>query len=318
MKYIWLLSILFFTNISWGWAYEFKPKNKYNGLDLYEISQELKKNSFFEMDLTRAGRIPAVHFDQLFFNSADTNVYAAVVFDLIAPPSEKNLVLENSQIVCHAKTTSGRDFALYFSNLKYAAQISFCNTHTTTTLKKLIIQTLVPSAFAEDCRSYTSILTKNIAQSRQAVTAGSEWLLQKLGTCTVQAMQGGLGAAEGFGKGIVSLLSNPMHLWDQISEQAKALKQFVTHVASEVKTLIENFDTLDPDLILNMACHAGGEILVGGLISGGVLGIVGKIGLALTKAALKIKSLKNVFDKLSNLKKAGRIDLANGILSCEM
>ncbi|MFZ3229089.1 MAG: hypothetical protein WA160_02700 [Pseudobdellovibrio sp.] len=310
--------ILFFSSVSWGWGYEYKPISKYNGLDLYEIASELKKASLFEVDLVRAGHIPFAAFDQLFLNSKHEEQFAVVVFDLIAPNEQTILSLEEDKIVCHAKTQMGRDFAIYFSNRKMSESISYCRkTKVTSTFKKMILKQIFPPAQAANCEVLASQISTNLVEVRNTVLAGKEWVLQKLGTCLIQAYRGGVSAANGFGDGLKSLVSNPEHLWDEVSEQALAFKNFVTHIGAEARILIENFKNLDSDLILNTLCNMSGEILISGLLTSGALGIAAKITSAVVKLTAQLKIVKATFSHLSELKKMGRVDLANGILSCE-
>jgi hypothetical protein len=318
-----LITILFLGSISLAWNYEFHPSTKYNGLDLYEISSELKKNSFFEMDLTRSGRIASLHLDQIYLNEKNKDDFAVVIFDLQAAPNEKKINFSGNQLVCHAKTSQGRNFAIYFSNKKLSEGVSYCESGHSSAARAVFNQ-IIPRAAATDCASVNTEYAKNVTQIRDAMLGSGQWLLQKMGTCLLQAKSGGDQAVQSFADGvgnfgetIKNLTSlTPEKLWEKVSEKALAFKNFVSNISSEVKSLIQNFKNLDPELIMSAVCKSAGESFVSGLIFAGVAGVAAKIAISVAKFALQLKNLTAVFERLNHMKALGRVDLANGILSC--
>jgi hypothetical protein len=226
-------------------------------------------------------------------------------------------------VVCHSKTSQGRSFAVYFSNRKLSEGISFCESSSSAVLKK-VFTSLVPAASAMDCSTASPEATKNIYRARDAMIESSQWLLQKMGTCLLQAKSGGEDVVEGFsngvdnfGKNIKNLTSmTPEKMWSAVSEKARAFKTFVTNISAEVKNLVNNFKNLDAELIMAAVCKTAGESFASGLMLAGVAGIAAKLAVSAARFAMQLKGLVSVFERLNHMKAMGRIDLANGILSC--
>ena len=192
-----------------------------------------------------------------------------------------------------------------------ARNISYCqNDFSKTSLLKFFI----PHARADFCETDPK-LVKNLVTLRKTAVAQKDLVMQRVGSCLSQSLQGAQLAIPD-GTLITTLLTKPEVLWNSISEQAKALKDFVMNISNELKTLVQNFGTLDGDLVMNLVCHEAGQALVDGLMGVGGLALAPKLSLALVKVSSRLKELKDVFSRLTQLKQKGRVDLANGILSC--
>ena len=290
-------------------GYQLIAGKQFKGAELYEISKELKKIQLTELDLTRVGKIRPFLFDQIFVDGENSSNFAVVVMDLVH--NEKILNLAGQQLVCHSETKSGRAFAIYFSDKKMARNISYCqNDFSKTSLLKFFI----PHARADFCETDPK-LVKNLVTLRKTAVAQKDLVMQRVGSCLSQSLQGAQLAIPD-GTLITTLLTKPEVLWNSISEQAKALKDFVMNISNELKTLVQNFGTLDGDLVMNLVCHEAGQALVDGLMGVGGLALAPKLSLALVKVSSRLKELKDVFSRLTQLKQKGRVDLANGILSC--
>lgn len=308
MKYL-FLTLMICTNTARAMGYQLIAGKQFKGAELYEISKELKKIQLTELDLTRVGKIRPFLFDQIFVDGENSSNFAVVVMDLVH--NEKILNLAGQQLVCHSETKSGRAFAIYFSDKKMARNISYCqNDFSKTSLLKFFI----PHARADFCETDPK-LVKNLVTLRKTAVAQKDLVMQRVGSCLSQSLQGAQLAIPD-GTLITTLLTKPEVLWNSISEQAKALKDFVMNISNELKTLVQNFGTLDGDLVMNLVCHEAGQALVDGLMGVGGLALAPKLSLALVKVSSRLKELKDVFSRLTQLKQKGRVDLANGILSC--
>ncbi len=318
MGFLFFTSIFFYTLFSFSWQYDFKPLTKYNGADLFEIAAELNNSSFADLDLARAGHFGGFSFDQIFVNRQNEKVFAVVIFDLIAPIKNKIFELGLEEVICHSTTATGRPFALYLSDRKFAREISYCQTRPgrgqqQSSWRKQLWQQFIPAAEAANCNSIPD-LTKTALQGRAVIAEKRDWILQKMGTCLTQ----GLAGVTEVGVEISKWIHNPEKLWQDVSREAQALKNFVLNISSEVQSLIREFSLLDSELMIGAVCKLGTEVLVTGLLTGGAIGLVTKMSLAMTKLTLRLKNLNGLFTKLSELKKTGRIDLANGVLNCEI
>lgn len=304
-----MLILTICTNTAGAMGYQLIAGKQFKGAELYEIANEFKKIQLTELDLTRVGKVRPFLFDQIFVDGENTNNVAVVVMDLVH--NEKILKLAGQQLVCHSETKSGRAFAIYFSDKKMAKSISYCQNYSS---KTSLLKFFMPHARADFCET-DSRLTKNLVTLRKTAIEQKDLIVQKVGSCLSQSLQGAQLAIPD-GTLITTLLTNPQVLWNSISKQAKALKDFVMNISSELKTLVKNFGTLDGDLVMNLVCHEAGQVLVDGLMGGGGLALAPKLSLALVKVSSRLKDLKDVFSRLTQLKQKGRIDLANGILSC--
>ncbi len=303
------LCLIFYANTVAALGYQLKNGNQFKGAELYEISNELKTIQLTELDLTRVGKIRPFLFDQIFVDSVDARNYAVVILDLAY--HKKVLKLSGQQMVCHAMTKSGRAFAIYFSDKKMAKTISFCQD---TSNKNSLIKFFIPHARADLCETEPK-LVNNLVTLRKIAFEQKDLVVQKVGSCLSQSLQG-MHSAIPDGTLITTLLTKPEVFWDSVSEQAKALKNFIMTISSEMKTLVKNFKALDGELVMNLVCQKAGQVLVEGLAVGGGVALAPKLALALVKTAASLKHLKDVFSRLNQLKHNGRIDLANGILSC--
>ncbi len=304
-----LLILTICTNTAGAMGYQLIAGKQFKGAELYEIANELKKIQLTELDLTRVGKVRPFLFDQIFVDGENNSNYAVVVMDLVH--NEKILKLAGHQMVCHAETKSGRAFAIYFSDKKMARNISYCQNYSS---KTSLLKFFIPHARADFCETDAK-LVKNIDTLRKTAIEQKDLVVQKMGSCLSQSLQGAQLAIPD-GTLITALLTDRKALWNSISEQAKALKDFVMNISNELKTLVKNFGTLDGDLVMNLVCHEAGQVLVESLTRGGGLTLAPKLSLALVQVSSKLKDLKDIFSRLTQLKQNGRIDLANGILSC--
>ncbi len=299
-------------------SYSVENSEFYPALDINEISQNLSKHGFYEVDLRRVGKFMNTNIDQLYLHSVASDTMAVLKLDIVLNSSQKILNLSESERVCHGRTSRGRNFALYLKGIKLQHFTNICNsflasaTDSRTSILKVFF---LNEAHAQSVDCFDSSDSKfSLAQVQSSI--GQSTVIQSLGTCLSAALRGSENTISGIGANFISLMTHPLDLWNELSSQAIALKDFLVHLKDEVIQMKEAFGNLDSELILNLACQLGGEILT----SAGIAVLTGaglaKLSTTLMQAVLKLKSIQSIMARLTQLKKLGQSKFAEEILSC--
>jgi guanylate kinase len=316
MKYFIFIS-LFLTCQVFALSYKEAKSDLYPFMDIHEITQKLNEDNFLEMDQSKKGNIFNNSFDQIYFNTVNSNKLAILKFDIQLDTSQKILKISDTEFVCHGQTSRDRYFALYIKGQKRNEFEKIChriNQKSSFSFRKYLIQNLMSEAQAdESCQAKNSNLN-HIASVSTEITQNV--LMQRIGTCAVDAVRSALKAYKGAVDGAISILKNPLELWHQISQQAIALKDFVMNLKSEVMGLYENLKTMDTEMILAVGCQLAGELLASASLSAlGGAGIL-KLTQKLVQIFNRLKNSKTLLSRLSVLSKSGKSETAREVLSC--
>lgn len=314
-----LFFLFFFSaQISFALSYKSVPSDLYPYMDIHEISQKLKAFQFLEMDLKKKGNIFNNSFDQLYFNPQEEKQLAILKLDIQLDSGQKILKLSDSEFVCHGQTMRDRYFSLYLKGQNFSDFQKLCvnlNQKTIFSFKKYLLKNIVPVAYAEiECPDPKSGNLTDISKVANNLT--DSVLAQKISTCAIDAVRSALKTYKGAVDGAVSILTNPFELWDQISQQARALKDFVMNLKSEVMGLYSAMKNMDTELIWTIGCQLAGELLAGASLSAlGGAGIV-KLTQKLVQIFNRLKESQTLITRLSQLSRKGKSETAQGILSC--
>lgn len=311
------LALFFLAQFSFALSYKSAPSDLYPYMDIHEISQKLKTNQLLEMDLKKKGNIFNNSFDQLYFNPQNQNQFAILKLDIRLDSDQKILKLSNTEFVCHGQTQRDRYFSVYMKGYQFSEFQKICtglNKKTVFSFKKYLLANVVTTAQAQvDCPDEN----KNLNDISLVTTKLTDSVLaQKISTCAIDAVRSALKTYKGAVDGVVSILTNPFELWDQISQQAIALKDFVLNLKSEVMGLYSAMKNVDTELIWTIGCQLAGELLAGASLSAlGGAGIV-KLTQKLVQIFSRLKESRTLIARLSQLSKKGKTETAQGILSC--
>jgi hypothetical protein len=173
---------------------------------------------------------------------------------------QKILKLSDTEFVCHGQTVRDRYFSLYMKGHKFSEFQKVCadlNKKTVFSFKKYLLNNVVTTAQAQvECPDEN----KNLNDISQVTTNLTDSVLaQKISTCAIDAVRSALKTYKGAVDGAVSILTNPLELWDQISQQARALKDFVMNLKSEVMGLYSAMKNMDTELIWTIGCQLAGR-----------------------------------------------------------
>ena len=316
VKYFILISI-FLTCQVHALSYKHMQSDLYPFMDIHEITQKLNQDNFLEMDRSKKGNIFNNSFDQIYFNTAKPEQLAILKFDIQLDNAQKILKISDTEFVCHGQTSRDRDFALYIKGPRQHQFEKICQSVTeksTFSFRKYLIKNLISTAQADELCPAKNLNLNHIASV--ATEISQNVLAQKIGTCAVDAVRSALKTYKGAVDGAVSILTNPLELWHQISEQAIALKDFVMNLKSEVMGLYESLKTMDTEMILAVGCQLAGELLASASLSAlGGAGIV-KLTQKLVQIFNKLKNSKTLISRLSVLSKSGKSETAREVLSC--
>lgn len=302
-------------------SYQFVKSNEYPALAIYEISQKLAANGFFEIDLKRKGRIFKTPIDQMYLKTGSATNQILLILDLKLNSEARVLRISETEFVCHSQTSRGRPFSLY---LKLDSQKEFfeiCNSflskknevHSSRFYQLYRLMASPAHASNPEC-DVLNPPYKNLTQLKSSLDETS--VVQGLGTCLSEVLRGSAQTFSGFKDSLVTLLTNPKNLWAEISAQATALKNFLVHIKDEVIQLKNSLSGLDSDLALHLGCQLGGEILTSiglGALTG--VGVV-KLSTTLMQAVLKLKEIPLLLTRLNQMSKAGNTPFAREVLSC--
>ncbi len=322
-----LLKMFFFTILvcmkAYAGSYQLMKPVDATVMDIYEISQKLAPHGFYEVDLKRKGHIFKTPMDQLYLNTDMSENKAILILDLKFDSNERVLQISDTEFVCHGQTSRDRYFALY---LKVSAKNEFvkiCNSFSkvppvkeVSSFKFLqLYKLLIRPAFAADGEC-GEIRNPQSSLLQLKTTIDNSAVIQGLGTCLSEALRGSGQTFSGMKDSLVTLLTNPLELWNEVAQQAVALKNFLVHLKDEVVLLKNSFSNLDPELVLQLGCHLGGEILTSiGIASLTGAGVV-KLSATLAQAILKLKGMQSLLTRLNQLKKAGQGHFAKEVLNC--
>lgn len=309
--------LLFLSNFAHAITYKSSSSELYPYIDILELSKIMKKFNFLEMDLNKKGNIFNNSFDQWYINSKDLNQIGILKFDLDLDTKQQVLKISENEFVCHGQTSRGRDFAFYVKGKSESQFKNICQQLTKKEIfsfRKYLLKNLLRVASAQtSCDKNNTNLNQ---LSNIASDISQSVLAQKISTCAVDAVRAALKTYKGTVDGVASILTNPIELWHQISQQAEALKDFVMNLKTEVMGLYNSVKNLDPELIWTLACQLGGELLASASLSAlGGAGLV-KLTQKLVQIFSKLKNSNTLLTKLSVLSKLGKSQTAKEILSC--
>lgn len=311
-----VLFILFFTSLqSFAMTYSLEKTEFQAAMDIYEIAQKMSAHGFYEIDLRRQGHFLNSDFDQMYLHSIDKTKMAVLKLDLVLNSSEKVLIISEHEFVCHAQTSRGRHFALYLIADNATKFMAVCDSF----LKKnnvsnLIYRLIVNEAQAgnlDNCFRSEGSQTKDFQTSIMQSS-----IVQGLGTCLSSALRGSVNTFSGVNDSLVALFSNPTELWKELSQQAIALKNFLTHLKDEVVLLKNTLGSLDSELILQLGCQLGGEILSSMALTALTGAGMAKLLTTFMQAVVKLKSMTSLMARLTQLKQLGQLQMAKEVLSC--
>jgi len=321
MKFILCILFLFSSKLKANGAdfYTFDRKISHKALDIYEITLKLKNFGLFEMDLKRQGQFLNSDVDQIYFSPTDKNIF--VILKLNLKFNKKSYIkLSNDKFVCHAKTNQDRDFSLYFEGFSESTFQSMCNKFKNTSYFSrnfILYKTFLNFAFANEstrCHGNSRSNVKSISNISENIDTTE--VVQQMGVCLSEFVGGVKSTFNGFSDELSKLLENPTDLWQNLSEQAKAIHNFILHLSTEAIQLKRAIGSLDNRLVIQLACRMGGEVLV----SAGISAVTGfglsKLALTFVSAINKLKSMSSIFTQLNRLNKIGQAHLAKEILSC--
>lgn len=302
----------------WADTYKPIPSDYYAALDLSEVANKLYPFGLVELDLSRKGQISDSLIQQIYFNENQRNEMAVLKLDIALESGATKLKLSEQEFVCHAKTSRGRNYALYLKGRSEADFDSLCSVlvkQPATTAKFQWVKLMISDAQAADMAACDQ--KPKLNQHLVAVTASvsDSIFAQRLGTCVTQSLSG----MKNYAIGLIDtaqLLMNPEKLWASLSEQASALKSFVLNIRSELTQLSQQLGNLDSELILHYGCQMAGQTLAAA--GAGALTGVGflKLGSLFSQSLVKLNSMKPLFERLNALKRKGKGEVAKEIMSC--
>lgn len=318
MKFSVILLIVFFLSRVHAQTYTVSPSQLYPALDIYEVSQVLAQFSFFELDKKRKGSAFNSLSDQIYLSHVHENELALLKLDL-RYEAGGILKISETEFVCHSRTSRGRDFALYIRGKTQSQFFEICksfkNERAANSKFELMKYVISPAEAANSiCSGGSPDARKSIEELRRTVDNSA--VIEGIGTCLSSFVKGAVSSATGAIDGLAQILSNPLELWNQITQQAIAIKNFVLHLKDEVIKIKESIGSLDSEFIAQMACHLGGEVLMSVGLSALAGAGAAKLALTFTQALQKIKSIQSIFSRLNQLKQLGKTHLAKEILSC--
>lgn len=322
------IAIVFFNLSALAQVYQYAPRADYAFQDINSVGRVLSQYGFIEFDLKRKGSVVESFIDQIYLNPKSKSELAVLTLDLSLSSKEKILKLSSSEFVCHSQTSTGRHFALYVkgkstretNEICHKLQMGSSNSFARSVFKPFnyLSQIFIAEASAkEDCAPKNTTLA---AIGELSTELNESILVQRLGTCLSHTLNGAIGSAQGLSdqlkKTFSALLKNPRELWNEISEQATALKEFVWHIKTEVMQLKQALQEADMEMLMDVGCQFAGEFLVTtGLSALTGAGLV-KLSLGFKNMFEKLKNSKTLFARLKELKSKGKGQLAKGVLSC--
>lgn len=291
----------------------------YPALDIYEISQQVFKFGFRELDLKRSGALLHGSLDQVYFHQQKSDEFAILKLDLKLASSDTLFKISADEFVCQGKTSRNRAFSLYVKGRTQAQVTKICGPFSRSLKSQsrfYIHKLFFNEAQASSSACFDSNVPKQMISSLQGQLQGSI-LMQQLGTCLSNGLLGGKESILEMKNGLQDLLKNPRALWSELSAQGRALLEFVRHLESEMISLKKTLSDLNNDLILEIGCHLGGEVLtsigLSALTGAGVL----KLSVTMEQAVIKLKSMKSIFSRLNKLALTGKGKIVKEVLSCE-
>lgn len=316
---IFLIIILLSASVQ-AFQYEFHKPSNFPALDIYEVTRKLASHGFYELDLKRKGHVFSTSIDQIYLHSSSEIKQAILVLGLQPKNKEKTYKISDTEFVCHAETDRGQFFSLYLKVENKNEFDSICNSFSTkskfTWLRQPSFLSLFMNRANAECSNCDKLLTLDPNLIQLGSTMENMTFLQKLGTCVSDAISGSGQVFSGAVDGFLSLLSNPQKLWSELSQQATAMRDFITELKDEVIQLKKTWNDVDSEILLSLACHLGGEVLTASsvaLVSGvGVL----KLSTTLAQAFLKLKNMHTLLKRVSQIKINGNPKVAKEILSC--
>ena len=293
----------------------------YPALDIYEVSQQVFKFGFRELDLKRSGVLLQGSLDQVYFSQQKPDELAILKFDLQLASGQRLLKISANEFICHGKTSRNRAFSLYVKGRSASDMTTICGSLSRSLkcqsrfyIHKLLFSEAQASELSPTCsesRAPKQIISNLQGQVQESV------LVQQLGTCLASGLRGSKDSIREIKNGLQDLLKNPQALWSELSAQGRALLEFVRHLESEMISLKKTLSDLNNDLILEIGCHLGAEVLasvgLSALTGAGVL----KLSVTMEQAVMKLKNMKSIFSRLNKLALAGKAKIAKEVLSCE-
>jgi len=324
-----VILLLFFFNLSvLAEVYQYSPRADYAFQDINIISKSLQRFGFLEFDLKRSGASNGYNIDQMYINPRAENELAVLILDLSLSSKEKILKLSSSEFVCHGQTNAKHNFSLYVKGKSPREFNELCSGLQSNFLKKFSGNLLKPinyfsQVFLSKAQAEVSCAPQDTAFAavgRLSHELNESVIIQRLGTCLSHTLKGAVGGAQGLSESLkytfTALLKNPRELWNEISEQAAALKNFVLHIKTEIMQLKQAIHEADTEMLMDVGCRFAGEFLVtAGLSALGGAGFV-KLSLGFKNMFEKLKNSKTLFSRLKELKSKGNGHLAQEVLSC--
>ncbi len=261
-----------------------------------------------------------------FFDRNNHDNYAVLKLDLQYLGRPGVMQLSETDYVCHGLFVNQRPFSLFTSGVykavieKVCSQVNLAKND----IKKnhysksfLVYSLMMTDAQAQaTCKDNSS--TKNISSIKNISSRfSSEELMQKLGTCAIDARRGAGSVFTGMFDGAIKLFTTPpKELWNGLKKSVVEIKKFVIHLKDEMIKLKNAFSQLDLDMILQIGCPLAGEIIA----SAGITALTGA-GIAMLSARIvqtisRMSKLKHLFDKLNKLAALGKSKFAGKVLAC--
>jgi hypothetical protein len=156
-----------------------------------------------------------------------------------------------------------------------------------------------PQAHALACPDY-----KDVTKGLQATAAHIEKneVLQGIGRCALDAMQGAKTSAEDTLNFFKNLVNDPSGLWSEMKESFVQLKEFALNIQTELQQAFAAFANLPLPMKLKAACTFAGTAMVGA-VQVALSGVA--IGRVLPSLLLKVKSSAAMLKKIAGLEKLG-------------
>lgn len=311
-------------------SYALSPTSALPFIEINMLGNYLSDFGFYELDLSRKGKIIGSYTDQIFFRNSKERVSLVLDLKYRSSPSQKEygvlrLQIENpngnsaSDFVCHAKINK-RNVALLFENISEKEVHQICSN-----LNKTIVShnqklnnkwnTIASSLFYSEANA-------QCIEPNQGAFAGihkhisESQILQQMGTCLSRAKDGAVETTKSYANSIALLLTSPTEFWGEIKKSSEAIMNLVVNFKQEMNTLVTSLNSLDRELLVESICPIIGSVVAGIAISSVTAAGVAKVAESLMQALIKLKSSQFMFGRLNQLKQSGRAPLAQEILIC--
>jgi hypothetical protein len=299
-----VVAFILFFSISKAWAFEYQLDKSSlihpSILQRYSFREHLSKSGFTSLgdqNFSSAG----IRFDGAFVNQTWSQSILLKA-GLVAPDSLQGQIIEDvrSKVSAVHITIEGTPYLILAKN--------FSKQELQSTLRpwlkpqqSFLWTTMINQAYGfETCNKGDKSPFQAI-QSTASHIANSE-ILQEVGQCGLQALQGMKQSGEDTYDFFKKLSTDPVQLWTEMQESFDETKDFLLNINSEIQNLVLALGTVSTQAQVQIACSMTGALILegakGGLLSGGLAKM-------LPFMALKIKKTTAILAELAKFESKG-------------